>query len=154
MYSFLNADAVRQQGMIRRIEVADYPRLVEIWESAVVNTHDFLKKEDFLYYKKRVPSYFPYVSLFGFEQDDKLVGFIGISGGNMEMLFIDNDYRGKGVGRQLILYAVSELDITKVDVNEQNIQAVGFYEHMGFHVVARSELDNEGKAYPILHMQF
>ena len=140
--------------MIRRIEVADYPRLVEIWESAVVNTHDFLKKEDFLYYKKRVPSYFPYVSLFGFEQDDKLVGFIGISGGNMEMLFIDNDYRGKGVGRQLILYAVSELDITKVDVNEQNIQAVGFYEHMGFHVVARSELDNEGKAYPILHMQF
>lgn len=140
--------------MIRRIEVADYPRLVEIWESAVVNTHDFLKKEDFLYYKKRVPSYFPYVSLFGFEQDDKLVGFIGISGGNMEMLFIDNDYRGKGVGRQLILYAISELDVTKVDVNEQNIQAVGFYEHMGFHVVARSELDNEGKAYPILHMQF
>lgn len=140
--------------MIRRIEVADYPRLVEIWESAVVNTHDFLKKEDFLYYKKRVPSYFPYVSLFGFEQDDKLVGFIGISGGNMEMLFIDNDYREKGVGRQLILYAISELDVTKVDVNEQNIQAVGFYEHMGFHVVARSELDNEGKAYPILHMQF
>ena len=140
--------------MIRRIEVADYPRLVEIWESAVVNTHDFLKKEDFLYYKKRVPSYFPYVSLFGFEQDDKLVGFIGISGGNMEMLFIDNDYRGKGVGRQLILYAISELDVTKVYVNEQNIQAVGFYEHMGFHVVARSELDNEGKAYPILHMQF
>ncbi len=140
--------------MIRRIEVADYPRLVEIWESAVVNTHDFLKKEDFLYYKKRVSSYFPYVSLFGFEQDDKLVGFIGISGGNMEMLFIDNDYRGKGVGRQLILYAISELDVTKVDVNEQNIQAVGFYEHMGFHVVARSELDNEGKAYPILHMQF
>lgn len=140
--------------MIRRIEVADYPRLVEIWESAVVNTHDFLKKEDFLYYKKRVSSYFPYVSLFGFEQDDKLVGFIGISGGNMEMLFIDNDYRGKGVGRQLILYAISELDVTKADVNEQNIQAVGFYEHMGFHVVARSELDNEGKAYPILHMQF
>lgn len=140
--------------MIRRIEVADYPRLVEIWESAVVNTHDFLKKEDFLYYKKRVPSYFPYVSLFGFEQDDKLVGFIGISGGNMEMLFIDNDYRGKGVGRQLVLYAISELDVTKVDANELNIQAVGFYEHMGFHVVARSELDNEGKAYPILHMQF
>lgn len=154
MYSFLNADAVRQQGMIRRIEVADYPHLVEIGESAVVNTHDFLKKEDFLYYKKRVPSYFPYVSLFGFEQDDKLVGFIGISGGNMEMLFIDNDYRGKGVGRQLVLYAISELDVTKVDANEQNIQAVGFYEHMGFHVVARSELDNEGKAYPILHMQF
>ncbi len=139
--------------MIRRIEVADYPRLVEIWESAVVNTHDFLKREDFLYYKERVPSYFPYVTLFGFEQDDKLVGFIGVSDGNIEMLFIENDNRGKGIGRQLVLYAINELHVNKVDVNEQNIQAVGFYEYMGFHVETRSDLDNEGKAYPVLHLQ-
>lgn len=68
--------------MIRKIETADYPRLVEIWESAVLHTHDFLKEEDFLYYKERLPSYFPYVALFGFEQDGILVGFIGIAEGN------------------------------------------------------------------------
>ncbi len=43
--------------------------------------------------------------------------------------------------------------MTKVDVNEQNPQAVGFYEHMGFRLVSKSELDGEGKPYPILHMQ-
>ena len=37
--------------MIRKIKVTDYPRLIEIWESAVLSTHDFLKEEDFLYYK-------------------------------------------------------------------------------------------------------
>jgi len=37
--------------MIRKIKVTDHPRLMEIWESAVLNTHDFLKEEDFLYYK-------------------------------------------------------------------------------------------------------
>lgn len=37
--------------MIRKIKVTDYPRLMEIWESAVLSTHDFLKEEDFLYYK-------------------------------------------------------------------------------------------------------
>ncbi|MFQ7088400.1 MAG: GNAT family N-acetyltransferase, partial [Bacteroides sp.] len=26
--------------MIRKIEVTDYPRLMEIWESAVLSTHD------------------------------------------------------------------------------------------------------------------
>ena len=69
------------------------------------------------------------------------------------MLFIDNDSRGKGIGKQLILYAINEQHATKVDVNEQNAQAVGFYEHMGFRTVTRSELDSEGKPYPILHMQ-
>ena len=53
--------------MIRKIKVTDHPRLMEIWESAVLNTHDFLKEEDFLYYKEQLPVYFQHVTLFGFE---------------------------------------------------------------------------------------
>lgn len=67
--------------MIRKIQTSDYLRLLEIWESAVLHTHDFLKKEDFIYYKEHVPSYFPYVSLWGFEQEGRLVGFIGLAEG-------------------------------------------------------------------------
>lgn len=78
--------------MIRKIKATDYPHLVEIWESAVVNTHDFLTKEDFLYYKKRLPTYFQHVNLFGFEQEGTLIGFMGVTKGNLEMLFIDNNY--------------------------------------------------------------
>ena len=59
--------------MIRKIKVTDYPRLIEIWESAVLSTHDFLKEEDFLYYKERLPVYFQYVNLFGFEQEGILI---------------------------------------------------------------------------------
>ena len=114
---------------------------------------DFLKKEDFLYYKERVPSYFPLVALWGIEQADNLVGFIGIAEDNIEMLFVDHLYRGKGIGKQLITYAINEWYVTRVDVNEQNTQALGFYEHLGFHMVAKSDLDNEGKPYPILHLR-
>ena len=139
--------------MIRKIEVTDYPRLMEIWESAVLNTHDFLKEEDFLYYKEQLPVYFQYVTLLGFEQEGVLVGFMGIAEGNLEMLFVDNNYRGMGIGKKLITYAISDLQVTQVDVNEQNAQAVGFYKHVGFNVSQRSDLDGEGKEYPILHMQ-
>lgn len=139
--------------MIRPIKETDYPRLIEIWESAVLNTHDFLKEEDFLYYKKQLPVYFQYVTLSGFEQEGVLVGFMGIVEGNLEMLFVDNVCRGTGIGKQLIEYAIANLQVTKVDVNEQNTQAVGFYKYMGFNLVGRSELDGEGKEYPILHMQ-
>lgn len=138
--------------MIRKIKETDYPRLIEIWESAVLNTHDFLKEEDFLYYKKQLPVYFQYVTLVGFEQEGILAGFMGIAEENLEMLFVDNDYRGTGIGKKLIAYATANLHVTKVDVNEQNTQAVGFYKYMGFKIVRRSELDGEGKEYPILHM--
>ena len=139
--------------MIRKIKVTDYPRLMEIWESAVLSTHDFLKEEDFLYYKERLPVYFQYVNLFGFEQEGILIGFMGIAEGNLEMLFIDNKYRGAGIGKKLITYAIDNLQVTKVDVNEQNVQAVCFYEYMGFNIYKRSNLDGEGKEYLILHMQ-
>lgn len=41
---------------------------------------------------------------------------------------------------------------TSVDVNEQNPQAIGFYEHHGFRTVSRTTHDPSGKPYPILHM--
>ena len=103
----------------------------------------FLQRKIFYYYKEQLSVYFQYVALFGFEQEGILIGFMRIAEGNLEMLFIDNNYRGTGVGKKL----------TKVDVNEQNIQAVGFYKYIGFSVYKRSDLDGEGKEYPILHMQ-
>ena len=106
-----------------------------------------------VYYKERLPVYFQYVNLFGFEQEGILIGFMGIAEGNLEMLFIDNKYRGAGIGKKLITYAIDNLQVTKVDVNEQNVQAVGFYEYMGFNIYKRSNLDGEGKEYLILHMQ-
>lgn len=139
--------------MIREVKKTDYPILVDIWESAVLSTHDFLKKEDFLYYREHLPTYFQYVTLYGYKQDGRLVGFIGVAENNIEMLFVHNDYRYKGVGKRLVMYAIEKLQVCKVDVNEQNIQAIGFYQHRGFSVITRFDLDVEGKAYPILHMR-
>ncbi|MFC0777661.1 GNAT family N-acetyltransferase [Flavobacterium sp. HJSW_4] len=139
--------------MIREITEMDYPRLMEIWQSAVLNTHDFLKETDFLYYKEMLPTYFKHVDLFGFEKDGELIGFMGTSEENIEMLFIDNDFRGIGIGKKLIAFAITNLKASKVDVNEQNTQAVGFYKYMGFKIVKRSAFDEKGREYPILHMK-
>jgi putative acetyltransferase len=40
-----------------------------------------------------------------------------------------------------------------VDVNEQNPEAARFYEACGFAVVGRSELDDGGRPFPLLHMK-
>lgn len=43
--------------------------------------------------------------------------------------------------------------MNKVDVNEQNDKALGFYLRMGFRIIGRNETDGMGKPYPILHLQ-
>jgi putative acetyltransferase len=83
----------------------------------------------------------------------EIAGFMGIADNNLEMLFINPVSRGKGIGRELLIYAIEQQRVKRVDVNEQNSQAIGFYKHMGFHVVNRSEFDGAGKPYPILHME-
>lgn len=55
--------------------------------------------------------------------------------------------RGKGIGKRLLIYAMDQQKVKRVDVNEQNDQAVGF------RVVNRSEFDGAGKHYPILSME-
>lgn len=53
---------------------------------------------------------------------------------------------------RLLAHAISEHGVTKVDVNEQNVSAAGFYAHRGFEVVGRSETDEAGRPYPLLHL--
>jgi putative acetyltransferase len=42
------------------------------------------------------------------------------------MLFINSNVIRQGIGRMLLLHAINDLGITRVDVNEQNEQAIGF----------------------------
>ena len=68
------------------------------------------------------------------------------------MLFVAPEYRGQGIGKRLLRYAVDELNAERLDVNEQNPQALGFYLHEGFEVTGRSDTDGLGQPYPLLHM--
>lgn len=141
--------------MISTVDKGDYPLLLEVWEASVRATHHFLKEEDLLYYKPLIlDTYFDAVDLFAVKDNAEcIIAFMGISQQKVEMLFIHPSQRGRGIGKMLLSYAISELNIHKVDVNEDNKQAVGFYKYMGFHAISRSEKDSMGKEYPILNME-
>lgn len=87
------------------------------------------------------------------EEDGKPVAFMGTEGHRLEMLFLANRKRGQGLGRQLLQYGIAHYGVQEVTVNEQNPQAVGFYQHMGFQTYKRTDLDEEGNPYPLLYMK-
>jgi len=140
---------------IKEAKPSHYSRIMEIWESSVKATHDFLKNEDFEYFKALIPTEFlPQLRVFIIEDQNHIPAFFAVSDDNLEMLFVDDSARGKGYGKQSILYAIHQLNILKVDVNEQNGQAVDFYFKMGYVQTARSEKDGMGKDYPLLHLEY
>ena len=85
--------------------------------------------------------------------DGAVMGFMGLSGSKMEALFLAPEFRGRGAGRLLVQHARTLRGELTTDVNEQNHAARRFYEGCGFVVEGRSELDDMGRPYPLLHMR-
>lgn len=141
--------------IIEKIKKEEYQEVVNIWEASVRATHHFLKEADIEYFRPLIlNTYLDAVDLRCVRNGEgRIIGFSGVSDSNLEMLFIAPTARGKGIGKALLEHSIKEQKVTKVDVNEDNQQAVGFYEKFGFKTYGRSELDSSGKPYPTLLMK-
>ncbi|PRY11360.1 putative acetyltransferase [Pontibacter ummariensis] len=146
---------LKEESNLGRASATDFDEITAVWEASVRATHHILKEEDILFYRPLIRNEYLYaVELFCFrDEHNRIIGFLGTSENKIEMLFIHPDCRGKGVGRALLQYAIDTLGSCKVDVNEQNEQAIGFYKYFGFKVVGRTELDGLRKPYPILNLE-
>lgn len=129
-------------------------QLTAVWESAVRATHDFLNEADIQGFKAQLPEFLLAVEVLvvAFE-DGAPLGFAGVNGSELDMLFVAADARGRGVGRALVGDAQVNHRACQLTVNEENPQALGFYRHLGFEVYERSELDDQGNPFPILRMR-
>lgn len=114
--------------------------LVEVWEKSVRVTHLFLSDSEIENIKDYVPQALRGIESLVIAEDGNHipVAFMGIEEGSLEMLFITPKERGKDLGKQLIQYGIEKYSVKSLAVNEQNPQAKGFYEHMGFQVYKRT----------------
>lgn len=129
--------------------------LLDVWENSVKATHLFLSDDEINNIRQYVPQALKGVPVLVIEENENgnLVGFMGIADKMLEMLFILNECRGQGIGKQLLQYGIENYLINELAVNEQNPLAKGFYEHMGFKVYKRTEVDEQGNPYPLLYMK-
>lgn len=126
---------------------------IDVWGKSVRSSHHFLSEEDLNYYRPRIRDiYFDAVDLYVI-RNPNMVAFMGLSEDMVEMLFVLPSEKGKGYGSALLDFAFEEKHIRKIDVNEQNTEAYQFYINRGYHVVAKAEVDANGKPYPIVHLE-
>lgn len=139
---------------LRPARPADAAALVGVWRRAVVATHLFLAPADVERYEGVVRAGLPALTVTLAEQRGRVLGFVAVGAGRVEMLFVDPDVHGRGVGSALLRQATKDWAVVELDVNEQNPGARAFYARRGFVEVGRSPLDGDGRPYPLLHLRW
>lgn len=140
---------------IRRKKNHENTLLADLWQRTVAATHHFLGEQDIaeLYPQVR-DSYLDAVEVWVYDDEEGTpLGFIGLHEQRVEMLFIDTAQRGRGIGRALLDFAAARHPRLEVDVNQQNPQALHFYQRYGFTEFARSPCDSAGRPFPLIHLR-
>lgn len=140
---------------MREGTAADYPILLEIWEASVRATHLFLTEADIAALRPLVrDAALPNLELWvACDAGSVPRAFAGLSGDQLEALFVSPAFFRRGIGSALLRHARDLKGPLTVDVNEQNPQAVAFYEAHGFEITGRSPVDSAGRPFPLLHLQ-
>lgn len=130
-------------------------QLLEVWEGAVRSTHLFLTDSEIIRIRAYVPQALSEIAhlVIAEEESGAPLAFMGVADGSLEMLFVAPEERGKGIGKRLLQHGIAHYGLERLAVNEQNPQAHGFYEHMGFQVYRRTDCDEQGGPYPLLYMK-
>ena len=141
---------------IRRATPKDRDVLFDVWLRSVEATHAFVSDADIQAFKPLVRDYLASNETEFWVLCDAggaVAGFMGMAGPEMESLFLAPEFHRRGGGRRLVEHARTLHRELTVDVNEQNTAAVDFYKACGFFVDGRSDLDDTGRPYPLLHMR-
>jgi putative acetyltransferase len=93
---------------IRRATPADRDALVDVWLRSVRATHLFLAEEDI---QALLPAVRDYLTADGPElwvlgsASGEVLGFLGLSGSNVDALFLAPEHHRRGGGRRLLRHA-------------------------------------------------
>ena len=131
----------------------DVEELTNVWRDSVEATHHFLSLDAIDTLEPFIrDECLPGLTLQVAERNGCILGFIGMTGQHVSMLFVADEARSMGVGSRLVEWAEGQWPRLSVDVNEQNPRAAVFYAKRGFVPVGRSEKDAQGLPHPLLHM--
>jgi len=86
---------------LRSSKPDDAAELLQVWRNAVDSSHEFLTPEDRVAIDPLVADYVASAELLIATRNDRPVAFMGVTGQNIDSLFIDPSAQRIGIGRLL-----------------------------------------------------
>lgn len=118
--------------MIREYKNSDCERVMEIWLSANLEAHSFIKAEYWKECYSLTAEAIGDAEVYVAEDNGRLTGFIGLEGDNIEGIFVESGFRSRGVGKSLIDFVKQRRGKLTLCVYEKNRRAAEFYKREGF----------------------
>lgn len=134
--------------MIRKKDSKDIKKIMDIWIVSNLDAHNFISKDYFYNNFDFVKDAIENATVYVYEQESKVIGFVGINQEFIEGIFVDRNYRSKGIGKKLIDYCKKNYNTLSLNVYCKNKKAIEFYKREGFEICEKKlEKDNKEFEY-------
>ena len=134
--------------MIRKKDSKDIKKIMDIWIVSNLDAHNFISKDYFYNNFDIVKDAIENATVYVYEQESKVIGFVGINQEFIEGIFVDRNYRSKGIGKKLIDYCKKNYNTLSLNVYCKNKKAIEFYKREGFEICEKKlEKDNKEFEY-------
>lgn len=124
--------------MIRKAKADDIERLMEIWLAGNLEAHAFIDAQHWRRHagstKKALEQTDAGITVLVYEDGEGIRGFLGMSQGYIEGIFVDKANRGRGIGKKLLEAAKALHPVLRLHVYRKNTRARRFYLKEGFQV--------------------
>lgn len=131
--------------MIRDFRVLDMDRVMKLWLDTNILSHDFIKKSYWQSNFNAVKEMIPNSTIFVYEQNGIVQGFMGLMDSYIAGIFVDNESQSKGIGKQLLHHAKDKYNKLSLQVYKKNDRAVHFYLREGFSIITEQIDENTGE---------
>lgn len=140
---------------IRKTKIEDLSRIAEIYIfNNRINYFPIFNDESFSFGELQVVSlidnYFKNNEIIKniYVFDDGLIrGFFQINKTEICKLYVDTFFQNKGIGNELIEYAIKEFQADNLWALEKNARAISFYQKHGFHLTGEKKLEEGTMEY-------
>ena len=126
--------------MIRKLQEADIDRVAEIWLDTNIRAHFFIAASYWRDHFEAVKGLLLQADVYVYEEQNKIQGFVGISGTYIEGLFVWPEAQSRGIGKELFDFVKTIHKSLHLSVYQKNSRAVAFYQRENF-AVQREEID-------------
>lgn len=121
--------------MIRSFETNDLSRVIELWLETNKQAHDFIENTYWEGKYAEVKKMMPAAELYVYEENNAILGFVGLMDTYLAGIFIDTTYQSRGIGKQLVDAAKDSKERLLLQVYTKNKRAVSFYSREGFSII-------------------
>jgi putative acetyltransferase len=130
--------------MIRDFKETDIKQIMKIWLDTNIMAHHFIDGSYWLKSYAAVEKILPQATVYVYDSNGQILGFLGLNGDYIEGIFVDAEYQSKGIGRELLCYAKERHDKLLLNVYKRNERAAAFYTREGFTVLTE-QIEEETK---------